>query len=282
MHRTSSFTRWTCAILVLFVSLATRAAEEAPHVVVASTTSTENSGLFAHLLPTFRERTGIDVRVVAVGTGQAIRLAERGDADVLFVHHLASELAFVEAGHGLARHPVMYNDFVLVGPAADPAGVRGMSGAAAALARIAQAEVPFVSRGDDSGTHKKELELWEAAGIDAGAGSGGWYREVGSGMGATLNTASGLGAYVLSDRGTWLGFANKSDLEVLVERDPRLFNPYGVILVNPERHPHVRVAEGRAFVAWLISREGQEAIGSFRIAGEQAFFPNATSGDASP
>ncbi len=248
---------------------------ETPAITLASTTSTENSGLFAHLLPQFTQSTGIAVRVVAVGTGQALRIARNGDADVLLVHHRPSEEAFVAEGYGVRRHDVMYNDFVLVGPRADPARLRGLDDAAAALARIAAARAPFASRGDDSGTHKKELDLWAAAGLDPSAASGSWYRETGSGMGATLNAATGMGAYALSDRATWLAFRNKGDVEVLVEGDPRLFNPYGVILVNPARHPHVHAREGQAFIDWLVSDPGQAAIAAYRLDGRQLFFPNA-------
>ena len=244
-------------------------------ITVASTTSTENSGLFQAILPLFERATGIAVRVVAVGTGQAIRMAERGDADVLFVHHRPSEERFVAGGFGVERHDVMYNDYVLVGPHDDPAGVGSRSGVVDALARIAAKRAVFVSRGDDSGTHKRELGLWQAAGINAEAASGSWYRESGAGMGTTLNIASGMGAYTLSDRGTWLNFSNKGDLVVLVEGDQRLFNPYGVILVNPERHPHVKAAEGQTFIDWLLSPGGQQAIGAYRIDGQPVFFPNA-------
>ncbi len=244
-------------------------------IVLASTTSTDNSGLFADLLPGFTAETGIEVRVVAVGTGQALRLAERGDADVLLVHHRPSEDRFVAEGHGVARHDVMYNDFVIVGPKADPAGVKGLGDAAAALSRIAAAASVFLSRGDDSGTHKKERALWQAAGVDTEAHSGTWYRETGSGMGATLNTAAAQGGYVLSDRATWTAFRNKADLEVVAEGDPRLFNPYGVILVNPERHPHVKAADGQALIDWLVSPEGQARIAAFEVGGRQLFFPNA-------
>ena len=247
----------------------------APVITVASTTSTENSGLFAHILPRFTRDTGIAVRVVAVGTGQAIRIARNGDADLLIVHHKPSEKAFVAEGFGVKRHQVMSNDFVLSGPAADPAGVRGLSDAAAALRMIAQTDSVFASRGDDSGTHKKELSLWRAAGLDPARAKAGWYRETGSGMGATLNTASAMDAYVLSDRGTWAAFANKGGLEILVQGDPRLMNPYGVILVNPARHPHVNAQAGQAFIDWLISDAGQAAIASFRVGGEQLFFPDA-------
>ncbi len=265
--------RWLLAP-ALCVLLSTPLRAESPAITLASTTSTENSGLFAHLLPQFTLVSGIAVRVVAVGTGQALRIARNGDADVLLVHHRASEEAFVAEGYGLRRYDVMYNDFVLVGPRADPAGVRGRTDAARALGLIAGAGAPFASRGDDSGTHKKERDLWAAAGLDPGAG-GSWYRETGSGMGATLNTAAGMGAYALSDRATWLAFRNKGDLEVLVEGNPRLFNPYGVILVNPLRHPHVHAREGQAFIDWLISEDGQAAIAAYRLDGRQLFFPNA-------
>ncbi len=244
-------------------------------ITVASTTSTENSGLFRHILPLFKARTGIAVRVVAVGTGQAIRLARNGDADVLLVHHRPSEIAFVAAGHGVSRRDVMYNDFVLVGPRADPAGLRGITDAAAAFARLAAARALFASRGDDSGTHKTELGLWRAAGVEVAAASGTWYREMGAGMGATLNSAAAMDAYALADRATWLAFRNKAGLEVLVEGDPRLFNQYGVILVNPARHGHVKRADGQAFIDWLTAAEGQRAIAEFRLDGEQLFVPNA-------
>jgi tungstate transport system substrate-binding protein len=244
-------------------------------ITVASTTSTDNSGLFDFLLPDFTEQSGIEVRVVAVGTGQAIRLAENGDADVLLVHHKPSEERFVSAGHGIQRFDVMYNDFVIVGPKADPAGVKGSTDASPALKKIAATQVPFVSRGDDSGTHKTELGLWQKADIDVKSASGGWYRETGAGMGATLNTASGINAYALTDRATWLRFGNKGELEILVEGDPNLFNQYGVILVDPKRHPDVKADQGQAFIHWLLSPEGQNRIAEYKIAGQQAFFPNA-------
>ncbi len=253
-------------------------ADDARFITLASTTSTENSGLFGFMLPKFKEATGIQVRVVAVGTGQAIKIAERGDADVLFVHHPASEEKFVADGFGVKRYPVMHNDFVIVGPAADPAGVRQADTVAAALARIAGNRSVFASRGDDSGTHKKELALWKSAGVDPTAAPDGWYRETGSGMGATLNVASGMNAYTLSDRGTWLAFANRAGLEIVFEGDPPMFNPYGVILVNPERHPQVKAADGQAFIDWLVSPAGQASIAEFRIEGEKAFFPDALPG----
>ena len=273
--------RLLACLLVTFFLLAPSAgpAPAAPRfITVASTTSTENSGLFQSILPRFEQATGIAVRVVAVGTGQAIRMAERGDADVLFVHHRPSEAQFVAAGFGVARHEVMYNDYVLAGPRDDPAGVGGGSDVVDALARIAAQQAVFVSRGDDSGTHKRELGLWQAAGIDVAAASGGWYRESGAGMGATLNIASGMGAYTLSDRGTWLNFSNKGELVILVQGDRRLFNPYGVILVNPARHPHAKAADGQAFIDWLLSPDGQAAIAAYRIDGQPVFFPSAGSG----
>ncbi len=249
-------------------------------ITVASTTSTENSGLFDYLLPIFQEKTGIEVRVVAVGTGQAIELARNGDADVLFVHHKPSEEKFVAEGFGVERHEVMYNDFVIVGPASDPAGIKGDKDVVDAMGKIAAAEAPFASRGDDSGTHKAELALWQEAGVDVAGASGTWYRETGSGMGPTLNTAAGMDAYALTDRGTWLSFDNRQNLEILVEGDPRLFNQYGIILVNPEKHPHVKAELGQTFIDWVLSDEGQEAIGAFKINGQQAFFPNAKAGSS--
>jgi tungstate transport system substrate-binding protein len=244
-------------------------------ITVASTTSTDNSSLFHYLLPLFQRDTGIEVRVVAVGTGQAIELAQRGDADVLFVHHKPSEEKFVAEGFGVTRFDVMYNDFVVVGPRTDPAGVRGMTDVAAALAQIAAKHAIFVSRGDDSGTHKLEVSLWKAAGVDVAAASGTWYRAAGAGMGATLNTASGLDAYTLTDRGTWISFKNRGNLAILIEGDSRLFNQYGVMLVSPKKHPHVKAADSQTFIDWLLSDKGQQAIAAFRIEGEQAFFPNA-------
>jgi tungstate transport system substrate-binding protein len=264
------------AVLLAVVVMPAAAAER--YITVASTTSTENSGLFGSILPKFQQATGIEVRVVAVGTGQAMKNAERGDADVLFVHHQPSEEQFVAQGFGVKRHDVMYNDYVLLGPQQDPGGIKGMQDTVAALAQIAAKAVPFVSRGDDSGTHKLELSLWQAAGIDVKKASGSWYRETGSGMGATLNTASGLDGYTISDRGTWISFKNKGRLAIVVEGDPRLFNQYGVILVNPAKHAHVKAREGQMFIDWLISDRGQQAIADFRMDGQQLFFPNAKKG----
>jgi tungstate transport system substrate-binding protein len=260
------------ALLATAISATAGAAAE-KFITVASTTSTEQSGLFGHLLPLFTEKTGIAVRVVAQGTGQALKTASQGDADVVFVHDPASEKKFVEEGWGAKRVPVMYNDFVLVGPASDPAAIDGMTDAAAALAKIAAAKAAFASRGDDSGTHKAELRLWKAAGVEPKGQD--WYRETGSGMGPTLNTAAGLPAYALADRGTWLAFSNKQDLTVLVEGDKRLFNQYGAILVNPARHPHVKADWAQAFIDWLVSPEGQQAIADYKIEGQQLVFPNA-------
>jgi tungstate transport system substrate-binding protein len=253
-------------------------AQDKPSILVQSTTSTENSGLFKYLLPKFTEKTGIEVHVVAVGTGQAIKNAKNGDGDVLFVHSKSDEVKFVEEGWGVKRYDVMYNDFVIVGPASDPAKVGGMKDAAAALKKIAEAKTPFASRADNSGTHKAELKLWKKSGVDPKPSSGQWYRETGSGMGATLNTAVGMGAYALTDRGTWISFKNRGDLKILVEGDKALFNQYGVMLVNPEKWPSVKAKEGKKFVDWLISKEGQEAIAGYKISGQQLFFPNAAAG----
>ncbi len=265
--------------LALLASLPVRAAER--FITVASTTSTENSGLFKHILPLFEKRSGIQVRVVAVGTGQAVRLAERGDADVLLVHHKPSEEKFVTDGFGVKRLDVMYNDFVLVGPKSDPAKLAGTKNAMAAFAKIAAARAPFASRGDDSGTHKTELAFWKQVGVDVKTASGSWYRATGSGMGATLNTAAGIGAYALADRGSWVAFKNKGDLKIAFEHDPVLFNQYGVILVNPKKHPNVKGKAGQAFVDWIVSAEGQRAIAAFTVEGEQLFFPNAAPGPRS-
>jgi tungstate transport system substrate-binding protein len=244
-------------------------------IVVASTTSTEQSGLFGHILPEFTKKTGINVRIVAVGTGQALDIGRRGDADVVFVHDRAAEDKFVAEGFGVDRRDVMYNDFVLIGPKSDPAKVAGGKDIAAALKRIADAQAAFVSRGDKSGTHAAELRYFKDAGVDLTQGKGSWYRETGSGMGPALNTASSMNAYILSDRGTWLSFKNRGELGIVVEGDRKLFNPYGVILVNPAKHAHVKKAEGLAFMDWLVSPAGQTAIASYKVGGEQLFFPDA-------
>lgn len=266
--------RATLAALLLALVAAPACAAER-FITVASTTSTEQSGLFRHILPQFEKKTGIEVRVVALGTGQALDLARRGDADVVFVHARAAEEKFVSEGHGVKRLPVMYNDFVLIGPKSDPAKVAGGKDIVAALRKIESAKAPFVSRGDRSGTHMAEVRLWKSAGIDVGKEKAGWYRETGQGMGPALNTASSMNAYVLADRATWLAFKNRGDLAILVEGDKRLFNQYGVILVNPEKHASVKKADAQAFIDWIVSAEGQKAIASYKIDGEQLFFPNA-------
>jgi tungstate transport system substrate-binding protein len=264
-----------CAALLVAMLGTSPAGAQPTFITVASTTSTEQSGRFKEILPAFRAATGIEVRVVALGTGQALDVGRRGDADVVFVHDTAAEERFVAEGFGVRRHEVMFNDFVIVGPRADPARAAGRD-AVEALRAIARARAPFASRGDNSGTHAAERRYWTLAGIDPVAeGRGAWYRETGSGMGPTLNLGSAQNAYVLTDRGTWLAFRNRGELAVLVEGDPRLFNPYGVILVNPQRHPHVKREAGQRFVDWLLSAEGQRAIGAYRINGEPLFFPNA-------
>ncbi|MCM5679550.1 extracellular solute-binding protein [Schlegelella sp. S2-27] len=261
-----------CGMVLAASSVAVRAQER--HIVMASTTSTEQSGLFGHLLPAFRQATGIEVRVVALGTGQALDMGRRGDADVVFVHDRVAEEKFVGDGHGLMRRPVMYNDFVIVGPRSDPAGVRGRD-VVAALGRLAAGSAAFVSRGDKSGTHAAELRYWKAAGIDTPAGRAPGYKECGCGMGPALNIASSTDAYVLTDRGTWLSFKNRGQLAVLVEGDKRLFNQYGVIVVNPAKHPHVKRDLAQAFADWVVSPKGQATIADYKINGEQLFFPNA-------
>lgn len=262
-----------CLAAVISLWPITAAADE--FIILQSTTSTQNSGLFDAILPEFTAETGIEVRVVAVGTGQALRNGRNGDADVLLVHAKAAEEAFVAEGFGVARHEVMFNDFVLVGPSDDPAGIADATSAIDAMARIAQGSARFVSRGDDSGTHKAELRLWRDTNQDPVAASGTWYVETGSGMGATLNIASGLGAYTLTDRATWISFGNKGDLRLLFDGDAALFNQYGVIAVNPDRHPHVKYQAASRFVQWLTASEGQAAIAAFQVAGQQLFFPNA-------
>ncbi len=264
------------AILVLTLALGvTHASLAGESIILQSTTSTQNSGLLDYLLPLFKKKTGITVKVVAVGTGQALRNARNGDGDVLLVHARDAEMKFLKEGWGVDRRDVMYNDFVIVCPKSDPAGIAGMKDAAAALRRIAEKRVPFVSRGDDSGTHKKERALWRKAGIDPTRDSGTWYRETGSGMGATLNAAAAMNACTLTDRATWIAFRNKGDLKIVVQGDPALFNQYGVMLVNPKRHPHVKEKAARAFIDWLTGPEGQKAIASYRLHGQQLFFPNA-------
>ena len=256
------------------LAFAAPAAAQDKSIVVASTTSTEQSGLFKHVLPLFERKTGIKVRVVAQGTGQALDMGKRGDADVVFVHDRDAELKFVADGFGVDRREVMCNDFVVVGPAADPANVKGSKDTVDALKKIAAAKAPFASRGDKSGTHAAELRFWKAAGIDLAAGKGSWYRETGSGMGPTLNTAAAMNAYALTDRGTWLSFKNRQSLVIAVEGDRKLLNQYGVMLVNPAKHKHVKAALGMAFVDWITSPEGQAAIAGYKIGGEQLFFPN--------
>lgn len=263
------------ARIVLAMLLSASAHAQPKFITVASTTSTEQSGLFKHLLPIFERKTGIQVRVVALGTGQSLDMGKRGDADVVFVHAKPLEEKFVAEGYGVQRFDVMYNDFVLVGPKSDPAKVAGSKDIVAALQKVRAVQAPFASRGDKSGTHFAELELWKAAGIDIAKDKGPWYRDTGSGMGPTLNTAAGMNAYALTDRGTWLSFKNRGELAISVEGDRRLFNQYGVILVNPAKHPHVKKDMGQAFVDWVISADGQKAIAEYKIGGEQLFFPNA-------
>lgn len=274
----AQLTRRLFIAVVLIVSTAAQAqnAQGERFIVVSSTTSTQDSGLFGHILPLFKAKTGVDIRVVSQGTGQALDTGRRGDADVVFVHARAQEVKFVEDGFGVERKPVMYNDFVLIGPKSDPAGVKGSKDIAKALQAIQQKQAAFVSRGDRSGTHSAELALWKTASVDLEKSKGAWYREIGQGMGAALHTAGAMNAYVLSDRGTWLSFKNRGDLEITVEGDQRLFNQYGVMLVNPAKHPHVKNAEGQAFIDWLTGPEGQNAIADYKIGGQQLFFPNAT------
>ena len=274
--RSATFHKALVSVLFLAASLlGFGAAAQEKFIVMASTTSTEQSGLFAHLLPAFKQATGIDVRVVALGTGQALDAARRGDADVVFVHDQAAEEKFVAEGFGLKRQPVMYNDFVIVGPKSDPAGLRGSDVAAAMKKLVATANVSFVSRGDRSGTHAAELRCWKEAGVDVATARPAGYKECGCGMGPALNIAASSGAYVLADRGTWLNFKNRGDLVILVEGYPRLFNQYGVIVVNPARHPHVKKDLAQAFADWVVSPAGQAAIAGYKIGGEQVFFPNA-------
>ena len=263
-----------CRALVILAALALPAQAQQKFITVASTTSTEQSGLFKHLLPIFEKKSGIQVRVVALGTGQSLDMGRRGDADVVFVHARPLEEKFVAEGFGVKRYEVMYNDFVLIGPKADPAKVAGGKDVLDAFRKVRAAQVPFVSRGDKSGTHFAELEIWKAAGIDIAKEKGPWYRDTGQGMGPALNSAAGMNAYILADRGTWLSFKNRADLGIVLEGDARLFNQYGIILVNPAKHPSVKREMGQAFIDWVVSPEGQGAISAYKIGGEQLFFPN--------
>jgi len=269
-------TRRIILAVALAAALSAPALAQDKSIVVASTTSTQYSGLFGYLLPIFTKATGISVKVIAQGTGQALDTARRGDADVAFVHARAAEEKFIAEGAGVKRFPVMYNDFVLIGPKGDPAGIKGTKDIVAALKAIQAKGAPFVSRGDRSGTHQAELALWKDAGIDIATAKGPWYRDIGQGMGAALNTAQAMNAYLLSDRGTWISFKNRGDLAISVEGDKKLFNQYGVILVNPDKHPNVKKQDGQAFIDWLISPAGQQAIAGYKIDGQQLFFPNAT------
>jgi tungstate transport system substrate-binding protein len=282
LNRRQLIVRTTIASAIAGTLLATTPAAFAQDksIVVASTTSTRDSGLFDHILPMFEKKTGIKVKVVAQGTGKALDTGRRGDADVLFVHAKAQEEKFVKDGFGVKRYPVMYNDFVIIGPKSDPAGVKGSKDVTAALKKIKAKGAPFISRGDHSGTHSAELRLWKAGGVDIAKEKGPWYREIGQGMGAALNTASASNAYVLSDRATWIAFKNRGDLDIVVEGDPRLFNQYGIMLVNPAKHKHVKKELGQAFIDWVISPEGQKAIADYKRNGKQLFFPNANQSGA--
>ncbi|MFL1463693.1 substrate-binding domain-containing protein [Roseococcus sp. DSY-14] len=273
MRTHAMFIRRALLLLALLAPLPAAAQER--FITLASTTSTDQSGLFRHLLPAFTAETGISVRVLVLGTGQALDVARRGDADAVLVHDRAAEERFVAEGFGGPRRHVMFNDFVLIGPAGDPARINGLRDTNDALRRIAEARAPFISRGDRSGTHAAELRLWQLAGVDPVAGRGAWYREVGQGMGPALNTAAAQNAYLLSDRGTWLNFRNRQELRILVEGDTRLFNQYGVMVVSQQRHPHVKLADAQRFADWLVSPAGQRAIAGYQINGEQLFFPNA-------
>ena len=270
----NAFCKVLSSIFIAVFAVNSAVAEE-KFITLASTTSTQNSGLFDYLLPKFTVKTGIDVRVIAVGTGQAIKIAEKGDADVILVHDKEAELKFVSQGYGIERREVMYNDFVIVGQKNDPASVRGLQDAVQAFARIAQVPASFISRADDSGTHREELRLWDKARIDPRLFSGKWYKEVGAGMGATLNTAAGIDAYTLSDRATWMTFRNRANLELIVEGDPALFNQYSVILVNPALHKNIRADAAKIFSDWLVSAAGQQIIGAYQINGQILFHPNA-------
>ena len=262
-------------IILISLLLTVNAQAQTRFITVASTTSTEQSGLFKHLLPAYEKKTGVQVRVVALGTGQALDMARRGDADVVFVHAKSAEEKFIAEGYGVKRLPVMYNDFVLVGPKSDPAKVAGGKDIVDALRKVKAQAAPFVSRGDRSGTHMAELALWKSSGIDIEKEKGPWYRDTGQGMGPALNSASSMNAYILTDRATWISFKNRGDLTIVVEGDKRLFNQYGVILVNPEKHRHVKKELGQAFIDWVVSHDGQKAIADYKIGGEQLFFPNA-------
>lgn len=272
----TSIPKILAAATALFIACCGSASAQDRFITVASTTSTEQSGLFGYLLPRFTEASGISVKVVAVGTGQALDIGRRGDADVVFVHDKPAEEKFLAEGFATARHDVMYNDFIIVGPKADPAHILDEKDVTAALRKIAAAKAPFISRGDRSGTHEAELRLWKIAGIDLASAKGGWYREIGQGMGPALNMASSSNAYLLSDRGTWLSFKNKGDLAILNQGDKRLFNQYGVMLVNPAKHPGVKAADGQAFIDWLVSPGGQQTIAGYKVGGEQLFFPDAS------
>jgi tungstate transport system substrate-binding protein len=278
IREVSMLDRRSFVALIAAVAISAPALAQEKSIVVSSTTSTQDSGLFGHILPLFKQKTGIDVKVVAQGTGQALDTGRRGDADVVFVHAKPQEEKFVSDGFGVKRFDVMYNDFVLIGPKGDPAKIAGKKDIVAALKAIKDTGAPFVSRGDRSGTHAAELNLWKLANIDIAKDKGPWYREIGQGMGAALNTASSMNAYVLADRGTWLSFRNRGDLVIAVEGDNKLFNQYGVILVNPAKHAHVKKEFGQAFVDWLVSPEGQKAIADYKINGQQLFFPNADKG----
>ena len=275
-----TFTRRVVIAVATSLAFAGGAFAQDKSIVVASTTSTQDSGLFSHILPMFKAKTGIDVKVVAQGTGQALDTARRGDADVVFVHAKPAEEKFLAEGFGVKRYPVMYNDFILIGPKADPAGVKGSKDIVAALGAIKAKGADFISRGDKSGTHQAEINLWKVAGVDIGKDKGPWYKEIGQGMGAALNTASASNAYVLADRGTWLSFKNRGDLVIAVEGDKRLFNQYGVMLVNPEKYPSVKKDLGQQLIDWLVSSEGQKAIADYKINGEQLFYPNANDSGA--
>ncbi len=261
--------------IILIFSINHSFADDQPFITLSSTTSTDNSGLLDYLIPIFEDKTGINVRVIAVGTGRALLLGERGDADLVLVHHKQSEEKFIQKGYGVERRDVMYNDYVIVGPKNDPAKIKQIKKAADAFRRISESDTPFVSRGDDSGTHKKELELWRYTGVDIQSHSGEWYREAGAGMGATLNIANAMGAYTMTDRGTWISFKNRDDLSLLFENAPPLFNQYGIILVNPKRHEHTKFEQAKQFSDWLTSPEGQQAIAEYTLEGQQLFFPNA-------